>query len=292
MTACRAIGLAALLTACSGGAGDDADADAASGNADAHASVDADPNQPDAGPLFDEPLGRVSVRAYPSLSAIYLDGYFYDGPVVEPREEASRIGDCRLMTYTPSFCDPPCDTFAACVDGACQPWPGRLDKGTMQWTWPGGELSVEPDSNDYYSGNGAFTTHGETTMTLSGVTLRVTTSPPPEPDGDWTQAIETRTGDAVLHWTNPVAGARVRLHMTDCAGSHGAIGEAEVECDAPDTGALTLPDSYLDALEAGDWSHGECGSHELIRYQAASDEDDGIRFEAQGVTGFYYFPRP
>ena len=82
----------------------------------------------------------------------------------------------------------------------------------------------------------------------------------------------------------------MRLHMTDCAGSHGAIGESEIECDAPDAGELTLPDAFLDALEAGDWSHGECGSHNLIRYAADTAADESFRFEAQGVTGFYYFP--
>jgi len=289
MTACRATLFLVLFAACSGNAGDGADA--AVGSADAAVgSADADPNQPDAGPVFDEPEGIVWVRAFSSNATIYLDGYFNDGPAVEPRLETGRIGHCRLMSYTPTFCDPPCDSFAACVDSQCKPWPERLDKGALGWTWPGGESTVEPDSTSYYSDSGSFGAHGETTLTVAGSTLRVTTGPAPEPTGDWAQAIETRSGDAVLRWSNPIPGARVRLHMTDCLGSHGAIGESEIECDAPDTGALTLPDSFLAALEAGDWSHGECGSHNLVRYAADIAADESFRFEAQGVTGFFYFP--
>jgi hypothetical protein len=96
---------------------------------------------------------------------------------------------------------------------------------------------------------------------------------------------------ASLRWSNPIQDARVRLHMTGCVGSHGGIATAEIECEGPDTGELVIAGVFLDALAAGDWTHGECGGHELLRYHAAADpQDDGLRFESGAVTQFFWRP--
>ncbi|MBT3222533.1 MAG: hypothetical protein HN348_25955, partial [Proteobacteria bacterium] len=97
--------------------------------------------------------------------------------------------------------------------------------------------------------------------------------------------------DAVLRWKNPVENARIRLHMTDCLGTHGGLAEAEIECEGPDTGELVIPGKYLDMLDDGDWSHGECGTHTFARYHSAAPEgDDTMRFETIGNEGLFYRP--
>ncbi|MCP4447659.1 MAG: hypothetical protein GY811_20325 [Myxococcales bacterium] len=79
------------------------------------------------------------------------------------------------------------------------------------------------------------------------------------------------------------------LPRVDCAGSHG--GEAEISCEAPpDTGELTLPAHFLDALDDADWSRGECGSHEVIRYDTDSVACGNFRFESHALASFFYRP--
>ena len=111
----------------------------------------------------------------------------------------------------------------------------------------------------------------------------------PEPIRPWDEVIRDRgDGDATLRWSNPVPGARIRLHMTDCVGSHGGIAAAEIECEGPDSGGLVLPGAYLDLFDAGDWTHGECGSHTFERYQPAVAGD--LRLETVADGGLFYRP--
>ncbi len=250
---------------------------------------DAGRSNADAGPMLGEAAGVLSVVSDPDGSYIGLDGTFNDGAPIEVRLEMARSGQCRWMKYTPALCDPACDLSSEmCVNGACQAFPSRLDKGSIEWTWPGGQTAVQPDGTNFYSASGNPSAHGMTQLTVNGETLAVETSQGPMPSNDWAQAIATRSGDAVIRWSNPISGARVRLSMTDCVGSHGGIGETEIECEGPDTGELALPDEFLTALEAGDWSRGECGSHSLVRYVHDEAADGTFRFEARSFAGFFY----
>jgi len=271
-----------MLAACSGNAVDAADA--------SDVTADASDAKADASPDFDHPRGRIAILTYGLDNSVYLQGHFSDGPDLELRVESDRIGACRLMTFTPSFCDPACTDFDLCVDSECRSWPARLDKGPIEWTWPGGQETVNPTDINFYRASGTFTQHGEHSLTVEGRTLRVESMSSLEQVGDWYELIKNRSGDAVLRWSNPVDGARVRLDMTDCRGSHGAIGEAEIQCEGPDTGELTLPGAFLDVLDAGDWTHGECGSHAIIRYAYAAADGDSFHFEAQSFGGFFYRP--
>ena len=127
-------------------------------------------------------------------------------------------------------------------------------------------------------------------MAFDGLSMTVPTVEPvslTEPD---LFAERARGEDVILAWDNAVDGGRVRLFMTDCAGSHGGIGESEIECEGPDTGSLTLPGVFLDALEDGDWSRGECGSHTLERYHAAASEDGEVRLESAAPIYVFWFP--
>jgi hypothetical protein len=221
-----------------------------------------------------------------------LWGSFANGPKLMFHTEAERIGHCRLLTYTASSCDPICAGGDVCIDGECESWPTRQDRGELQWLWPDSEQLVAPDALLGYDASGVLTQGGEASITFEEITLKLPTVDRPQENESWTDVILNRgSGDATLQWTNPAELARVRLYMTDCTGSHGGFGAAELECEAPDTGELVLPGSFLDALDAGDWTHGECGSHSLQRYHSATPIDDtSIRFETIAETGFFYRP--
>ncbi len=243
-------------------------------------------------PDFSEPHARIQVRTWLSFGETSLQGAFADGPALRAHVETERIGNCRLMEHSPSSCPPDCSPGELCVSGECLAWPDRVDRGDMEWSWPDGEQTVSPDSLLGYYATGSASTAGEVTLTGDGLALQASIIEPADATGSWEQALANRgDADGVLRWSNPVLDARVRLHMTDCVGSHGGLSAAEIECEGPDTGELVIPDSFLTLLEAGDWSHGECGSHTFDRYHAAAPEGDTtVRFETIGPSGFFYFP--
>ncbi|MCB9676092.1 MAG: hypothetical protein H6737_13310 [Alphaproteobacteria bacterium] len=244
-------------------------------------------------PDFSAPHSRIAARIYPSEAFGELSGAFADGPPLRYHVEAARSGSCRVMEYTPSTCDPACTPGTeACIDGTCVPWPARTPRGAVTWTHPAGSTTVQPDGTNGYYATASVTALGPMTLDVEGTVLEVPEAPELEPDGDWAEALGNRgTGPGLLEWTNPMPGARVRLWMSDCTASHGGIAAAEIECEGPDTGSLEIPAAFLDQLAAGDWSHGECGSHVFERYHAAAPDDDaGLRFESKSFGGLFFRP--
>jgi len=243
-------------------------------------------------PDFNDPHSLIQVDTWFDWDSTQLMGAFADGPRLRFHDESERIGNCRLMTYTPSNCDPPCDGESSCVGGECVPWPLREDRGDLLWTWPDGEMTVSPDGALAYFAIGDAATEGEVVIEVEGLSLTSSTIGTLQENGSWVDAITSRgSDDATLRWLDPIQGARVRLHMTDCQGSHGGFAAAEIECEGPDSGELAIPGAFLDELEAGDWSHGECGSHTFERYHASASEDDPLtRLETIGPGGLFYFP--
>jgi hypothetical protein len=231
------------------------------------------------------------VETWLSYGENQLMGAFADGPGLHHHSEAERSGNCRLLTYSASSCEPACGDDELCIDGACEAWPVRIDRGDLLWSWPDGEQTLSPDATLGYWGTGSTSSDGDVSIAVDGLELTAPTIAAMEPDGDWESELTNRSGDATLRWKDPILDARVRLHMTDCTGTHGGIAAAEVECEGPDTGELTIPSAYLDAMEQGDWSHGECGVHDFERYHAAAPEGDtSIRLETQSDGGLYWFP--
>lgn len=244
-------------------------------------------------PDFSPVHSPVEVVAWLQSGSTSLSGYFADGPPLAFQTEAQRTGNCRLLTYTPSQCSPACIDGEVCIDGECRSYPDRVARGTLTWTWPDGELVVEPDSLGGYYGQGTTSEAGPVTISVDGITLEAPTIDPPQPEDDWGEVVGGRgDGGAVLRWSNPVDKARVRLHMTDCTGSHGGIGAAELQCEGPDTGELVIPAAFLDALDAGNWTRGECGSHRFDRFHAATDDLQAphTRLLTLGRGDFFYRP--
>ncbi len=245
-------------------------------------------------PDFSVPYGRVFVSASFEFETTTITGRFADGPEPRFHHESKRIGQCRLVEYTPTFCTPACQDNSVCIDSACVGWPQYIDRGTLLWSWPGRERRIEAvEEHDFrYDATDTISETGMVSVSFEDVTLSAPIVEEPVPEGDWYALLETRDGDVVLRWSNPAQNARIRLYMTDCEGTHGGIANSEIECEGPDTGTLTLPGAFLDALESGSWGRGECGEHVLQRYYAAAPENnDLIRFETLGAVRFYYFPR-
>lgn len=256
----------------------------------------------DAGPLpspgepdFTVPAGIVRVTTWFSFGETELTATFADAPELRFHHEAERSGQCRLMAYEPSTCTPGCTGSDACIDEGCQAYPTRIDRGPIDWQWPGGRQTVSAASGSLsYHGVGAVSETGDVIVRVDGITLGAPNDHEPIPDGDWTAALAARSAgsDVALRWSDPSPGARIRVHMTDCVGSHGGFAAAELECESADTGELVLPGAFLDRLDAGDWSRGECGSHRFERYRiAAAEGDDSLRFETIARAGLSYRPR-
>lgn len=244
------------------------------------------------GPDFSDPHGRVQVQTWLEYGETALQGSFADGPPLRFHEESDRRGNCRLMTYSSSACSPGCTGGAACIGGECVAWPERQDLGDLIWSWPDGEQTVSPDALLSYYATGSASSEGDVSITVGELALSASTIGPPVAIGSWVTAITSRgTGDATLRWQEPILDARVRLYMSDCTASHGGLAAAEIECEGPDIGELVVPGEFLDALEDGDWSHGECGGHSFVRYHSAAPEGDAaVRLEALSDGGLFYFP--
>ncbi len=128
-----------------------------------------------------------------------------------------------------------------------------------------------------------------------GFAVETCTAEAIEPEGDWEDALWQRANgeDVTLAWSNPVETARIYLRMTTGIGTHGGISPVEIECEGPDTGELTLPGAYLDALyEPSYWSCGECGNNELHRYHATevAAGDHVVQWRIQSTASFWYIP--
>jgi hypothetical protein len=248
---------------------------------------------PNAEPDFTVPAGAIRVTTWWPSGETELVASFADAPALRFHRESERIGQCRLMTFQPSTCTPACTDSDACIDAQCRPHPVRVHRGPIDWQWPGGRQTVLASEILSYHAIGEASAAGDVVVRVDGLTLSAPNDDAPTPDADWAEAVAARTAaaDVTLRWTNPSPGARIRLHMTDCEGSHGGFAAAELECESPDTGALVLPGAFLDRLDAGDWSRGECGSHDVERYHAASPEgDDSIRLETITRADFFYRP--
>jgi len=244
-------------------------------------------------PDFSEPHGRFLVEWWLQYGELSLSGSASDGPSPHFQTESHRTGSCRLLTYTASTCEPACSGGDVCIDGTCESYPSRYTLGTLDWSWPDGGESLTPDGTLSYFSNGDAQNHGETTLTGEAWSLTAPSVETLTPDGDWDALMSSRPRgeDATLRWTDPVEGARVRLYMTDCVGSHGGIGAAEIECEGPDSGELVIDGAFLDLLEDGDWSRGECGVHDYSRYFAAAPEGEHtLRFESAARGQFFFRP--
>jgi hypothetical protein len=232
-----------------------------------------------------------------------FNGAAFDGPTPSFHDEAERQGFCRLLTYEASFCDPACNDGQICFDGACASYPAVVSAGTLELRGAGSAaISLEPnDVGHYYWSTEELGYDAVDTIAVIAAgdiapafELEACLVEPPLPTQDWSLLLESRADaeDVVLRWSNPLPSARVYLRMTTGIGTHGGISPVEIECEGPDSGTLTIPGSYLDALYADGWSCGECGGNELIRYHAdrAGSGADAAELRTESGATFWFQP--
>jgi hypothetical protein len=248
-------------------------------------------------PSFDKPHGVI--RLHNEDYYAYVDGAVSDRPPIDFQVEAERSGLCRLLTYTPSSCDPGCGPLEVCLESTCVPYPERLGAGALTLTTEGTPTEIQPDAlHGYlYELDGQVT--GEISVSAAGDEVpgfEITSCAvlPPQPIGDWSNQLTERADgeDVLLEWSNPDPAARLYLRMTTGVATHGGIAHAEIECEGPDTGSLTLPGSFLDTLYEEGWSCGECGSNLLVRYRAGEAQagPHPVHLSVEASAWFHHIP--
>ena len=292
--------------------GDGGDASAAMDAGDASAAMDAG-DESDAGndpcgvtlggadsPLFEQTSSRFNITTLPE--AVILEGAVYDGPLVEFHRESQRQGACRLLTYTATLCTPACEGAAVCVDSQCVEYPTVLPVGPTRLSGVGEDVTVEANGiNAYFWYTESVRGDSVSRVTVSapgdvGPSFNLTTCAvsAPQPASDWDALLNQRAlGESVtLTWSNPIEGARIYLRMVTGVGTHGGVSHTEIECEGLDTGSLTLPGSYLDALYSQGWSCGECGGNKLFRYHATEAISDNITIQLRlrASVDFWHLP--
>lgn len=250
-------------------------------------------------PVFEKPPGRFVLHVIPNYR--WMNGFITDGPRPEFHEESERDGVCRLLTYTPSNCQPACTAPAVCISGECVTEPPGVSAGVVTLTGVGDDAIVlgEDPLHNYY-----WETMGELPITMPSLSatgaeveafeLAACPTTAPTPTEDWAALLAARApGESVtLTWSDPIDTARIYLRMTTGIGTHGGISPVEIECEGPDVGMLELPGAYLDALYADGWSCGECGGNDLVRYHADETDAGGttVQLRTEAVTGFWFHP--
>lgn len=287
--------LAALLHTCGGPAGD-GHSDASSVDAGADAGV----LPPE--PRFDPPAIRFDVETH--AWGLELKGAASEGPPLQLHQESAREGQCRLLRYSPSTCNPACDSASqTCIDGTCASKTVPRSVGTVSLSGVLPEpVEIVPvlTGSYYWQSMGVRLDEGtEVGVQAEGavgpaffLSARTTVAPTPSEDWDAQMAARQAGEDVTLAWSNPSASARVYLRMTTGIGTHGGISPVELECEGPDSGTLTLPGAFLDDLYAQGWSCGECGVNALYRYRLSEQQtSEGlVELRARSRVTFYHHP--
>lgn len=250
-----------------------------------------------AAPDFDGASGELVVRELGPYST--LSGAFLDRPPVDLHVEADRVGQCRLVTYTPTTCTPSCVAGTElCVDGVCVVQERVQRAGPLVLDGVVAEpLTAAPDGTGRYwvmfdAAGGDATLEVAAGTDVAAAEASTCHVGPVVPAEDWSAVLGARAAgaDAELRWTHTNPEARIRLRMTTGVATHGGVAHAEVECEGPDTGSLVLPGPFLDELFREGWGCGECGNHELRRYRAGAIGDSGARLVQEAVTPFWFIP--
>ncbi|NMC69453.1 MAG: hypothetical protein GYA57_05205 [Myxococcales bacterium] len=201
---------------------------------------------------------RVTARDSPAMPAIDASAQFASPAALVWHEEVMREGACRLLHYDASGCTEGC-WDGVCRDGVCEPFPTYQTAGTVTLTGIGpGTVTLE----DYGYGTYYGFVSGVELVAGAAVEVRATggefpafsiagVQPPPvEMSLTTVDELHLANGrDNVVTWTpaDP-CGSRVRLQLKTPTAAHGLPPVWMIECDAPDTGSLTIPRAIVEAF--------------------------------------------
>jgi len=246
--------LAIVLGACGDGGDDDDDA----GGPDGGPGLDAGPG-PDCGapPEPGEPvtLGRVHVHEdhAPWQSRAAIRGDFAAGGPVVWQVETMREGDCRLLELEGAsgecgYCE------TVCIGGVCQPLPDPLSAGEIAITGTKTPVALQYDYGFYYLyelvedlfDEGDVIGVAAAGDEVPAFTLEAVAPPALESvELDDEEILLSDDEDFVFRWSPAGCGARVRLTLNANNAGHGLPYAAILECDAPDTGELTIAQALI-----------------------------------------------
>lgn len=267
---------ALVAAACGDGAGGD--------DLDAAAQVDAG-----GGPSFAEPpaLVRVAERsdnmggAWSTSATATLQR-----ATTTPYTETSAAGSCRLLAGDGGFCAQPCDGWCR-GDGTCVPFPTQYSAGAITISGLTQPVTLTPAGGAYaaWGDNGHFVQPGVAVGAAApggdfgGFSLSVA-PPAPLVVPDLAGLAIDPARDLTIEWTpggDPAARVHLWLH-TDRG--HAAIHPVVIECDAPDTGSLTVPQAMIAAYaDPAAWSCGDCIPSWIERVTRARATVDGTELE-------------
>jgi hypothetical protein len=198
---------------------------------------------------------------YPPAGAVA--GYAQLGGTIQDKPNPAKIwhaqateGDCRLMLGP--TCSASCALPNLCDGATCVPGPTTKTVGTVTVTGLNAALSAVPNSNmDYYapasaSGFPPFVIGADVQLTASGGDLAGFSL-----HGRGFPLVETPSKmlpfemghPFTVTWTPPPAPVSTRMFVKIDIAFHGGI-DAQIQCDVPDAGSVTVPASLVDALLA------------------------------------------
>jgi hypothetical protein len=172
-------------------------------------------------------------------------------------------GACVLRVPRVPFCDPGCGGSAVCVDeDTCAPYGSKQDLGTvhatgLMTTTGASALDLTAIAGNYQvPGNlqlayPAFAPGGAITLAASGSAF----TPAFTLTGKGISPLQLTSADPALArnepltitWTAPAGDAATRVWLALDISHHGGS-KGKIECDAPDTGALTLSAQIMTRL--------------------------------------------
>jgi hypothetical protein len=195
-------------------------------------------------------------------------------------------GACRVARYEPAFCDPPCD--GVCVaPGECRAWPTYRSAGRLTIGGLAVPVAVDPLFDGSYLTFGGlpdplFARDATVTMDVEGDAIAAFTVsaraaarigiPAFEPAGE---ATLVDGADLGLAWPSADPTSRVQVLVHSGGAPHGTPPEALLVCDAPDSGALTIPRAAIEAmppLGLGCAKGHDCAKLGVMRYHRATVE--------------------
>jgi hypothetical protein len=191
---------------------------------------------------------------YTGLSGAVADGVVPSNIAHLVAEE----GPCRLLEKENLFCDPPCVPGETCgTEGACIPYPDNRDVGLVTVTGLVEPLEIEAKWGDNYNNPGTMAHPGFET----GATIQLTAAGAElagfQLQGYGVESLQVSgksvsigsEGASEVSWTAPAAASPAMIHLALNINNHGST-SAWIECDAEDSGSLTLPATLITELYA------------------------------------------
>ncbi len=180
-------------------------------------------------------------------------GRFFDGatPSAFPLELDTEMGDCRLLVPLLPFCSTPCTPDVCTADEVCTKYPAPLGVGALTIDGLGSALTLQAASSMqvYQSPSLPYPPCAEgsaVSASAEGIALETECIAPLELTGP--DPIPVSAGQPVeLSWVpaQSSTGSRIRVGLDI---SHHGGTKGEIQCDAPDTGSLVIPEPLVTKL--------------------------------------------